>query len=75
MAMGQKAVRVIASRGCGSIFWVISRDLQLQLGEQFLDGELVVCGHGFQDAAKQGAGFERAVVFVRLREFSGTQGV
>jgi len=34
-----------------STFLELPAGLQIQLGEQFLDGELVVSGHGFQDAA------------------------
>lgn len=36
--------------------------LQLKLGEQLLNGELVVCGDGFRNATEQGAGFQRAMI-------------
>jgi hypothetical protein len=36
-----------------STFLEMPAGLQLQLGKQFLDGELMVCGHGLQDAAEQ----------------------
>lgn len=43
--------------------------LKLQFGEQFIDGEFVVSGHGFQDAAEQRAGFQRAMI--RDRQMMG----
>ena len=36
--------------------------LEFQLFEQLSHGQFVVGGHGFQDAAKKGSGFERAMV-------------
>jgi len=40
-------------------------NFQIEYGEQFLDGEFVMGGHGFQDTAQQGAGFQRAMIWNR----------
>ena len=50
-------------RLCILTFPVVFTGSQLQLGEQFLDGELVMRGHGFQHTAQQGAGFQRALIW------------
>jgi hypothetical protein len=38
-------------------FW-----LQIEFSQQFLDVEFVVRGYGLQDTARQGAGFQRAMI-------------
>ena len=40
-----------------STFLELPTGLQIQLGGQFLDSELMVSGHGFKDAAWMGSGF------------------
>ena len=55
-------------------FLVIAMGLQLQFGEQFLDGELVVNCHGFQDTAEQSGGFQRTMVWNRHMMCSAQRG-
>src|SRR5260221_14470038 len=48
---------------CCAAGGAIAACLQTEFGDQFLDAELVVGGDGFQDAAQQRAGLERAMVW------------